>query len=109
MFSKEIKPNQNYTLEFETKNNETKYAEWKITFRMLGLPHEQAFKTITISPNQTVEEIKRIILKEFQLNPLIDIQLLFRGKVLSELNNINDFKISPEEDTITVMAVMNGG
>ncbi|MHA1844259.1 MAG: ubiquitin-like protein, partial [Promethearchaeota archaeon] len=107
MFSKEIRPKQNYILDYETTSNEVKHSVWKITFQMLGLPHEQAFKTITISPNQTVEDIKRIILKEFRLNPLIDIQLLFRGKVLSELNNINDFKISPEEDTITVMAVMN--
>ena len=39
----------------------------KYTFRLIGVPPEEAIKTIEIDDNLTVGEVKKIIMKEFKL------------------------------------------
>ena len=83
--------------------------KWNIKFRMLGMPPEHAIKSIEVNPNQKVAELLQVIHEAYKINPLLKLQLLFKGKVLSEDLKFTHMDIFPEQDVITIMAVMTGG
>ncbi len=78
-------------------------------FRLTGVPPDQAIKMIDVDPNLTVAEIKKTVQKEYKLNPILQIQFIFKGKVLPDTLKFSKIGIHPKKDVITVMATQAGG
>lgn len=78
-------------------------------FRLTGIPPESAIKAIELDPNQKVQEVKRIVQREYKLNPVLAIQFIFKGKILPNDLRISKINILPKKDIITVMASQAGG
>lgn len=78
-------------------------------FRLTGVPPDQAIKLIEIDPSQTVGAIKKIVQKEYKLNPILDIQFIFNGTVLDPEKKFSKIGINAKSDIITVMATQAGG
>jgi hypothetical protein len=78
-------------------------------FRLTGVPPDQAIKMISVDPNLTVAEIKKVVQKEYKLNPILQIQFIFKGKVLPDNLKFSKIGIHPKKDVITVMATQAGG
>ncbi|OLS14248.1 MAG: hypothetical protein RBG13Loki_2124 [Promethearchaeota archaeon CR_4] len=64
-------------------------------FHLTGVPPDQAIKLIGCDPNQSVAEIKKSVQREYQLNPILAIQFIYKGKTIP--------------DNIIVMANQAGG
>ncbi|MFX1395621.1 MAG: ubiquitin-like domain-containing protein [Promethearchaeota archaeon] len=78
-------------------------------FRLTGVPPDRAMKQIAINPNHSIGEIKKDIKKQYKLNPILAIQLIFKGKVLLDNLKFSKTGIHPKKDVITVMATQAGG
>ena len=78
-------------------------------FRLTGVPPDQAIKLIEIDPGQTVGAIKKIVQKEYKLNPILDIQFIFNGTVLDPEKKFSKIGINAKTDIVTVMATQAGG
>jgi hypothetical protein len=78
-------------------------------FRLTGVPPDQAIKLIEIDPSKTVGEIKKVVQKGYKLNPILDIQFIFKGKVLDPEKKFSKIGINPKTDVVTVMATQAGG
>jgi hypothetical protein len=78
-------------------------------FRLTGVPPDQAIKSIDLDPNQSITELKKIVQKEYKLNPILSIQFIFNGKVLPDNLKFAKFGIQPKKDLVTVMARQVGG
>ena len=78
-------------------------------FRLTGVPPDQAIKLIEVDPNQSIAEIKKTVQREYKLNPILAIQLIFKGKVLPDQLKFAKIGIHPKKDVITVMATQAGG
>ncbi|MBD3213555.1 MAG: hypothetical protein GF311_13185 [Candidatus Lokiarchaeota archaeon] len=92
--------------------NQIKTNEIKQTFRtrLTGAPPTHAFKALNLEvPNLSVAEFKGAIQKEYKLNPILGIQLIFKGKVLPDNLKISKIGIHPTKDVITIMAIQGGG
>ncbi|MFX0072944.1 MAG: roadblock/LC7 domain-containing protein [Candidatus Hermodarchaeota archaeon] len=76
----------------------------KFIFRLTGVPPQEALKKVNINPNGRIADIKKSVKSEFKLNPLLAIQLIFKGKVLSNRLSFNYFGINYKEDIISIMA-----
>ena len=57
----------NYQFYIHYKKRSELINSVKYTFRLIGIPPEEAMKTIEIDDNLTVGEVKKIIMKEFKL------------------------------------------
>ncbi|MBD3194111.1 MAG: hypothetical protein GF317_03590 [Candidatus Lokiarchaeota archaeon] len=81
----------------------------KYDFRLVGVSPDQAVKQIIINEKETkLQNIKETVKKEFELNPILDIQFIFHGKVISDITQLSRLRLKPN-DKITVMAVQYGG
>jgi len=78
-------------------------------FRLTGVPPDQAIKVISFDPKMSVVEIKKQVQKEYKLNPILQIQFIFKGKVLPDNTIFSKIGIHPKKDVITVMATQAGG
>ncbi len=78
-------------------------------FRLTGVPPDQAIKLIEIDPNQTIAEIKKIVQKEYKLNPILAIQFIFKGKVLPDNEKFSKMAVNSKTDVVTIMATQAGG
>lgn len=78
-------------------------------FRLTGVPPELAVKSIEVDPNQKIYEIKKIVQREYRLNPILAIQFIFKGKLLPDELSLSKIKLIPKKDVITVMASQAGG
>ena len=78
-------------------------------FRLTGVPPDQAIKLIEIDPNQSIAEIKKIVQKEYKLNPILAIQFIFKGKVLPDNEKFNKMAVNSKTDVVTIMATQAGG
>lgn len=81
----------------------------KIRFRLTGVPPDQAIKLIEVDQNKNVGEIKKVVQKEYKLNPILAIQFIFKGKVLADDIKFSKIGLNPKTDIITVMATQAGG
>jgi len=56
--------------------NESSVRKYQLTeykFRLTGVPPEKAIKSIQVDPNHSISEIKKVIKREFKLNPILDV------------------------------------
>ncbi len=77
-------------------------------FRLTGVPPNQAIKIIKLDPNQTITKIKKIIQREYKLNPILAIQFIFKYKVLSGSLKLREIGFHPKNDLICVMSAQSG-
>ena len=77
-------------------------------FRLTGVLPNRAIKIIELDPNQMITKIKKIVQREYKLNPILAIQFICRGKVLNENLKLREFGIHPKKDVITVMSAQLG-
>ncbi len=81
--------------------------KWK--FRLMGVPPRLAIRYIECSPDISVFELKRKIQKEYQINPILAIQLLFKMKILPDALTLGKIAFDPRKDIISIMATQAGG
>lgn len=84
-------------------NNSMRYR-----FRLTGVPPDQAIKIIEVDSYQTIIDIKKIVQREYKLNPILAIQLIFKGKVLPDNLKLSKIEIHPKKDVICVMSIQSG-
>ncbi len=77
-------------------------------FRLTGIPPEYAMKTIDVDHTKTVQEIKKSVQSAYDLNPILGIQFIFRGKVISDTLRFKDIRVK-ENEVVTIMATQAGG
>ena len=78
-------------------------------FRLTGVPPDQAIKMIECDPNKSVNEIKKKVLQEYNINPILAIQFIYSGKIMPDMFRFAKIGIRPQRDVITVMATQAGG
>ena len=93
-----------YILENNTDDNLVNFR-----CRIIGNPPDKAITNPIVNPNISVAEFKRIIQKEYKLLPLASLQLIFKGKFLSDYSILKNVGFNLDKDIITIMAVMAGG
>ncbi|MBD3353622.1 MAG: hypothetical protein GF364_19215 [Candidatus Lokiarchaeota archaeon] len=93
------------------KENNTKTTQQnnQYRFRLIGVPPEYAIKLISVDPDQTVAEIKKEVQKAYRLCPILCIQLVLRGRVLSDKLKISRLRIDPNREMISVQATQSAG
>ncbi|KKN37341.1 hypothetical protein LCGC14_0764570 [marine sediment metagenome] len=92
-------------------NNELKrdYGELKYKFRLTGVPPNQAIQLVNVDPNSSIAELKIFLIRAFRLNPILAIQLIFKGKILPDNIGLRKVGFHPNKDVITVMSTQGGG
>ncbi|MHA1717301.1 MAG: Hint domain-containing protein, partial [Promethearchaeota archaeon] len=81
-------------------------------FRFAGLPPDEAYKDIKLNPYQNIRDVIKIVCKEYKISPVLNPQLIFKGRILPEnflLNDLLNDGYNPEKDEITVQASQSGG
>lgn len=78
-------------------------------FRLIGVPPDQALKSIEVDPDLTVAQIKRLVQRSYKLNEILHINFIFKGKVLPDEMKFSKIGIHPKKDVITVMSHQAGG
>jgi len=81
----------------------------KCNFRLTGTPPEIGQKSIDVKPEFTVAELKKVVKDAYDLNPVLQVQFIFRGKVIPDGIVMQDIGIHPTKDTICVFATQSGG
>lgn len=81
----------------------------KVRFRLTGVPPDQSIKLIDIDESEKIDEIKKSIQKEYKLNPILTIQLIYKGKVVDGSLTFKKLNLNPKVDVITIMATQAGG
>jgi len=102
---------QNCIFEMENGLNKFKIKKKnliKYRFRLTGVPPDIAVKIIHVDPNQAIIKIKKLVQREYKLNPILAIQFIFKGKVLSDDLKLSKVKILPKKDEICVMPTQSG-
>ncbi len=77
--------------------------------RLTGVPSAQAYKLIELDPNSSISDLKKHIQREYKINPILGIQLIFKGRVLPDQLKFAKLGINLKKDIITVMAMQGGG
>jgi len=77
-------------------------------FRVTGVPPDQAIKTIKVGSYQTIADIKKIVQREYRLNPILEIQIIFKSKVLPDSLKLSKIEIHPKKDLLCVMSKQSG-
>ena len=92
-------------------DNELKrdYGELKYKFRLTGVPPNQAIQLVNVDPNSSIAELKNFLIRAFRLNPILTIQLIFKGKILPDNIRLRKVGLHPNKDVITVMSTQGGG
>ncbi len=95
----------------ECNNNELKknYGELNYKFRLTGVPPNQAIQLVNFDPNSSIGELKKSLIRSFKLNPILAIQLIFKGKILPDNIRLRKVGFHPNKDVITVMSTQGGG
>ncbi|HMF34013.1 MAG TPA: ubiquitin-like protein [Candidatus Lokiarchaeia archaeon] len=71
-------------------------------FRLMGAPVTVAIKIIEVDPTKTCADVKKIVLKEYKLNPNSPFQLIYKGKMVPD--NMSFAKIGVKSnDVISIM------
>ncbi|MHA1819334.1 MAG: hypothetical protein ACTSU2_17385 [Promethearchaeota archaeon] len=84
-------------------------ASMKVTFRLTGVPPDQAIKKLRVNKNLTIAEIKRIVRRAYRLNPVLAVQFILRGRVLPDNLVLKKLNFKSSRDIITVMLTQAGG
>lgn len=109
---KNIQNNNKYkTIYLVCSNNELKrdYGELKYRFRLAGVPPDQAIQLVDVNPYSSIADIKKSLIRSFRLNPILAIQLIFKGKILPDNIRLRMVGFHPKKDVITVMSMQGGG
>ena len=88
------------------KKEEAQPEEKSLTyrFRLTGVPPDQSIKMLNINPNHTIADAKEYVKKVYRLDPILNIQFIYKGKVLPDHLDFGSFGIHPKKDMITIMA-----
>ena len=83
-------------------NSESDFNENLVKkFRITGVTPAQAIKSITVENSKsTVRDLKKIVQNEYNLNPILNIKFISKGKVLSGFTKIAKLHLRPS-DVIT--------
>ncbi len=65
--------------------------------------------TIQLNPNSSIAELKKSLIRAYRLNPILAIQLIFKGKILPDNIRLSKVGYHPIKDVITVMSMQGGG
>ncbi len=76
---------------------------------MTGVPPDHAYRLIDLDPNSSISDLKKQIQREYQINPILNIQLIFKGRILPDQLRFAKLGINFERDIITVMLTQGGG
>ncbi len=80
----------------------------KFIFRLAGAPPDRAIRLIHVDKNHSLSELKHIVIREYKLNPILDIQFICNRRIL--VNNIHHhLSKNPANAEILVMLVLSGG
>ena len=92
-------------------NNELKrdYGELKYKFRLTRVPPNQAIQLVDINLNSSIAELKKSLIRAYKLNPILAIQLIFKGKILPDNIRLRKIGFHPNKDVITIMSTQGGG
>ncbi len=100
---------ESYLISLGSKNNKFEERKLKLRFRLIGVPSNHAIKEFLVETSNTFGQIKRSVQREYRLNPIIDINFIYKGKVLRNdlrISQIGDPKII---DPITIICMNSGG
>ncbi|MBD3215847.1 MAG: ParB/RepB/Spo0J family partition protein [Candidatus Lokiarchaeota archaeon] len=92
-----------------SKNHNFYSQAESIVFRLVGVPPKRAIKNIEIDPNKTIGQIKRLVQKVYRLNPVLEINFIYKGKVLPSDMKIFKIGFYPEGEPITIFHMNAGG
>jgi len=81
----------------------------KYKFRLAGVPPNQALRLIKVNPNLSIAEIKKLVQREYKLNPILGIHFIFKGRILPDQLKFGKIGIHFRKDTITIMSRQGGG
>jgi len=79
-----------------------------LAFRLIGVPPENALKEIRINTKGNITDIKKLVIQEYKLNPVLPIQFILKGSILSNNTGYNDLRFFPKKDVIAVMTKQVG-
>ena len=88
--------------------NDTRKSQ--LRFRLAGAPSGEAIKLISIDLNLSILEIKMVVKKEYNLNPIVRLQFICKGIIFSDKLKFNNIRsgINPNKDVILVMGTQTG-
>jgi hypothetical protein len=89
--------------------NDFRKENGQYRFRLVGVPPNQAIQLVNVNPNNSIAEIKKSLIRSFRLNPILSIQLIFKGKILPDNIRLRMVRFHPNKDVITVMSMQGGG
>ncbi|MFX1444593.1 MAG: ubiquitin-like domain-containing protein [Promethearchaeota archaeon] len=76
-----------------------------IKIRQLGVAPDQAIKLITIENSKAnIKDIKNEIQNQLKLNPLLDIEIIFNGKLITDVKTLKELGFNLKKDIITVIS-----
>lgn len=78
-------------------------------FRLTGCPPDRAFKNIELADDYSVREAKEVVKLEYNLNKIIAIQFIHKGKVIPDDIQLSKTGIRPQKDVVSIMATQAGG
>lgn len=95
---------------FRRPNKREKYPNhMEFRFRLTGIPPEQAIKTVDIDVSEKVKNAKRRVRSAYCLNPILTLQFIVKGAVVSDSFVFGHLGLNPTKDVVTVMATQAGG
>ena len=80
-----------------------------VKFRLVGVPPDVAGQLVDIDFDQDIESAKSEVKRIYELNPILDVQFIFKGKVITELSQLKKRGFNPKKDMITIMATQSAG
>lgn len=72
-------------------------------FRLAGVPHVP-LKILSLELERTVDSVRKLLQEDYQVNPVLSVHLIFKGKVLRDDVRLGDLGFDFNKDCITVMA-----
>ena len=64
-------------------------------FRLTGVPPDEAFRSIDVESQKYIEEIKQLVQKNYELNPILGILFIWKGKVISDWKRLVELGFNP--------------
>ncbi|MHA1799815.1 MAG: ubiquitin-like protein [Candidatus Helarchaeota archaeon] len=77
-------------------------------FRIPGASPDEII-VIDLDEEQTIEEIKKVVLLRSKLNPILYVSLICKGKILPDDLKLSELDINPKKDVLSIMAYQAGG
>jgi histone H3/H4 len=73
-------------------------------FSLATVPLQEAIKWVDIDVNQTIADVTKKVCEAYQLQDILWVQLIYKGRVLLDKERFASLKIDPQKDVITIAA-----